>query len=131
MQSGQIGMCQGLFGRVAFFWVEDQKVLQNRADGIFQEEAHAQPGDYTRHLSWKVRSARDRAIRTFHIRVRSKFFQNSGIFARKFKTFGNFQHVLKYRRNSDKISSKSEQKSMKQLKKNEFLQNFTEKCEKV
>ena len=37
-------------------------------------------------------SARDRTIRTLHIRVRSKFFQNSGIFARKFKIFGKFQH---------------------------------------
>ena len=27
-------------------------------------------------LGWKVRSARDRTIRTFHIRVRSKFVQN-------------------------------------------------------
>ena len=44
-----------------------------------------------------------------------QFFQNSGIFARKFKNFGNFQHFLKYRRNSDKISSKSEQKSMKRI----------------
>ena len=42
----------------------------------------------------------------------SEFFQNSGIFARK---FGKFQHFLKYRRNSDKISSKSEQKSMKRI----------------
>ena len=41
--------------------------------------------------------------------VRSEFFQNSGIFARKFKNLRKFQHFLKYRRNSDKISSKSEQ----------------------
>ena len=64
-------------------------------------------------LSWKVRSARDRTIRTFKIRVRSEFFHSSGIVARKFKNFGNFQHFLNYRRNSDKISSKSEQKSVK------------------
>ena len=52
-------------------------------------------------LSRKARSARDRTIRIFHIRVRSKFFQfffNSGIFARKFKKFRIifFQHFRKY-----------------------------------
>ena len=80
----------------------------------------------------QVRSARDRNIRAFQIGVRSEFleseenhekllhrsstrldfFQNSGIFARKFKTFGKFQHFLKYRRNSDKIST-SEQNFIK------------------
>ena len=40
-------------------------------------------------LSWKVRSARDRTIRTFRIGVRSEFFQNQGIFARKFKISEN------------------------------------------
>ena len=60
-------------------------------------------------LSRKVRSARDRTIRTLQIRVRSEFFQNSGIFARKFLNFGKFQHFLKYQRNSERISSKSEQ----------------------
>ena len=48
-------------------------------------------------LSWKVRSARDRSIRTFQIRVRSKFFQNRGDFARihqKSKKFRNVQHFL-------------------------------------
>jgi len=45
------------------------------------------------------------------------FFQNSGIFARKFKISEKIQHLLKYRRNSDKISSRSEQKSMKRIKK--------------
>ena len=68
-------------------------------------------------LSWKVRSARDRTIRTFQIRVRFKFLQNSGIFPRKIKNFGKFQHFLNYRRNSDKILSKSEQKSMKRIQK--------------
>ena len=49
-------------------------------------------------LSWKVRSARDRTIRTLQIGVRSEFFQTSGIFARKFKKDSeNFQHFLKYR----------------------------------
>ena len=50
-------------------------------------------------LSWKVRSARDRTIRTFHIRVRSTLCQNSGLFARirqKSKKFRNFQHFLQY-----------------------------------
>ena len=49
-------------------------------------------------LSWKVRSARDRTIRTFQIRVRSKFSQNRGDFARihqKSKNFRNHvQHFL-------------------------------------
>ena len=42
-----------------------------------------------------------------------------GIFTRKFKNFRKlkFQHFLNYRRNSDKISSKSEQKSVKRIKK--------------
>ena len=76
-------------------------------------------GDPSADLSWKVRSARDRTIRTFQIGVRSAFFQNSEIFARKFNNFGKskFQHFLKYRRNSDKISSKSEQKSPKRIQK--------------
>ena len=49
------------------------------------------------HLSWNVRSARYRTIRTFQIKVRSKFFQNRGDFAgihQKSKTFRNVQHVL-------------------------------------
>ena len=46
-----------------------------------------------------------------------EFFQNSEIFPRKFKNFRKFQHFLNYRRNSDKISSKSEQKSMKRIQK--------------
>ena len=48
-------------------------------------------------LSWKVRSARDRTIRTFHIRFGSKFSQNRGDFARihqKSKNFRNVQHFL-------------------------------------
>ena len=40
-----------------------------------------------------------------------------GIFSRKFKNFRKFQHFLNYRRNSDKISSKSEQKSVKRIQK--------------
>ena len=42
-----------------------------------------------------------------------------GIFPRKFKNFRNFnfQHFLNYRRNSDRISSKSEQKSVKRIQK--------------
>ena len=40
-----------------------------------------------------------------------------GIFPRKFKNFRKFQHFLTYRRNSDKISSKSEQKSVKRIRK--------------
>ena len=54
-----------------------------------------------------------------------------GIFPRKFKNFRKFQHFLNYRRNSDKISSKSEQKSPKEFKNNECLQNFAKKCEKI
>ena len=63
-----------------------------------------------------------------------EFFQNRNFpefFLRKFKKFRKFQHFLNYRRNSDKISSKSEQKSMKSIRNNVFLQNFAEKCEKV
>jgi len=43
-----------------------------------------------------------------------EFFQSRNFpefFLRKFKNFRKFQHFLNYRRNSDKISSKSEQKS--------------------
>ena len=41
-----------------------------------------------------------------------------GIFPRKFKNnFRKIQHFLNYRRNSDKISSKSEQKSLKRIQK--------------
>ena len=40
-----------------------------------------------------------------------------GFFHRKFKNFRKFQHFLNYRRNSDKISSKSEQKSVKRIQK--------------
>ena len=40
-----------------------------------------------------------------------------GILSRKFKNFRTFQHFLNYRRNSDKISSKSEQKSVKRIQK--------------
>ena len=69
-----------------------------------------------RRLGWKVRAARDRTKRTIQIGVRSKFLQNSGIFARKFNKLKKFQHFLKYWRNSDKISSKSEQKSMNIIK---------------
>ena len=45
------------------------------------------------------------------VKIRSKFSPNSVHFVRKFKTFGKFefQHFLNYRRNSDNISSKSEQ----------------------
>ena len=40
-----------------------------------------------------------------------------GILPRKFKIFRKFQHFLNYRRNSDKISSKSERKSSKRIQK--------------
>ena len=64
-------------------------------------------------LNWKVRSARDRTIRTFQIRVWSKLYQNSGNFARKLKKISRiFQHVRKYLRNSDKFSSSPAQNSM-------------------
>ena len=69
-------------------------------------------GRCSNRLSWKVRSARDRTIRTFHIRVRSTFCQNSMHFARKFKKFKIFQHFRTYLRNFDKISSNSEQNSI-------------------
>ena len=73
--------------------------LQNvpRGNGAhFLSDEHGLRVPAVRHLSWKVQSARDRTIRTFRIGVRSEFleskekefFQNSGIFARKFKNFG-------------------------------------------
>ena len=69
--------------------------------------------------------------------LRSEFGQNSFKIQefssenlRKSMNFNSFYHFLEYWRNSDKISSKSEQKSPKTLKKR-FLQNFAEKCEKV
>ena len=43
-------------------------------------------------LSRKARSARDRTIRTFHIRVRSKFCQSSVHFDRKLKNSGFLNH---------------------------------------
>ena len=49
-----------------------------------------------------------------------EFFQNKNFpefFLREFKNFRKFQHFLNYRRNSDKISSKSEQKSVKRIQK--------------
>ena len=73
-----------------------------------------------RYLSWKVRSARDRTIRTFLIGVRSeflesKFFQNSGIFARKFKNLGNFgtfsKTSAKFRQNLIQIWAKINEKN--------------------
>ena len=48
---------------------------------------------------------------------RSEFFQNSGIFARNYNKFRKIQHFLNYWRNSDKTSSKSEQKSPKRIQK--------------
>ena len=51
----------------------------------------------------------------------TEFFQNSGIVARK---FSKFQHFLKYWRNSDKISSKSEQKSLEIIQEYFFSKEF-------
>ena len=48
-------------------------VRNSASPHVESHEARPAPGD----LSWKIRSARDRTIRTFHIRVRSKFCQNS------------------------------------------------------
>ena len=62
----------------------------------------------------KERKGKQTALRERGVR-RSEFFQNSGIFARRFRNFGKFEHFLKYRRNSDQISSESEQKSMKRF----------------
>ena len=49
-----------------------------------------------------------------------EFFQNRNfpeLLFRKFRNFKKIQHFLNYRRNSDKISSKSEQKSVKRIQK--------------
>ena len=95
--------------------------------------------------------------------TRAEFFQNPGIFAKKFKNFRKFQRFLKYRledrledlfeksdmkmengnmgsesskklkccredrQNSDKISSKSEQKSMKRIQKERIFAKFCRK----
>ena len=53
-----------------------------------------------------------------------------GIFTRKFKNFRKFQHFLNYRRISGKISSKSEQKSVKRIKKTN-LKFFAIFCQKM
>ena len=42
----------------------------------------------------QVRSARDRTIRTFHIRLRSKFCQNSMHFARRFQKPGEYFNMF-------------------------------------
>ena len=48
---------------------------------------------YLRLRSWKVRSARDRTIRTFQIRVRSTLCQNSGNLARIHQKSKKFENV--------------------------------------
>ena len=58
-----------------------------------ERDMHFSPGDWGSNLSWKVRSARDRTIRTFQIRVRSKFSQNRGDFARIHQKSKNFRNV--------------------------------------
>ena len=76
-----------------------------------------------RGLSWKVRSARDRTIRTFQIGARSEFFHNNdkiqefSLENSKISEIFNMILSKKYRRNSDQISSESEQKSMKRIQK--------------
>ena len=75
-------------------------------------------------LSWKVRSARNRTRRNIQIGVRSESFQNSGIFARKFKNHRNFQHFLKYRRNSDKFHQHFHQNLSKITEKNSKITKF-------
>ena len=87
-------------------------------------------------LSWKVRSARDRTERTIAIGVRWKFLQNSGIFARKIikkiqkiRKFSTFSKIsAKFRQNFIKIWAEITEKN---LKNDDFLQKFAEKCEKV
>ena len=67
------------------------------------------------------------------IRQNSCKIKNLENFGRKFKKVGKFkfQHFPEYRRNSDKISSKSAQKSPKRIQNDDFLQRFAEKCENV
>ena len=68
-------------------------------------------------LGWKVRSARDRTERTIAIRVRSEFFANSEIFARKFKNFriiSTFSKTsAKFRQTFTKIWAKINEKNKK------------------
>ena len=73
-----------------------------------------------RGASWVERFGR-RGTEPFEPFEPFEFFQNRNfpeIFLRKFKNSRKFQHdFLNYRRNSDKISSKSEQKSVKRIQK--------------
>ena len=48
----------------------------------------------SRYLSWKIRSAMDRTIRTFQIRVRSEFGQNSETSATSFKMSGMIFNIF-------------------------------------
>ena len=59
---------------------------------------------------------------------REESFQNSGIFARKFKNFRNFQHFLKYRLGEIPIKCHQNlsKNHRKELKNNEILQNLPE-----
>ena len=81
-------------------------------------------------LGWKVRSARDRTIRTFPIRVRSKLCQNSGNFARihresiKIKILKHFlEQSAKFRQNFIKIWVKISEKNSKMTNFANFAKN--------
>ena len=81
-----------------------------------------------RRQSWKVRSARDRTIRTIRaIRIPSKF--------RNFPwKIQKFQKIWTFSKNIGEIPIKFHQNLSKnhlKEKNREFLQNFAEKCEKV
>ena len=93
--------------------------LLRRAPGARPEHGEEAPGRrLQRSQGWKVRSATDRTIRTFHIRIRSKFCQNSGKFIKifrkflKFEKFSTFSKVFSeiprnFRQNRCKIRWKS------------------------
>ena len=74
---------------------------------LLEPELKGSIGEGPNHSNYSDRSS----VRILGI----EFFQNSGFFVRKFKEVGKFQHFQKYRRNSDKNSSKSQQKSMERI----------------
>ena len=83
------------------------------------------------HLSWKVRSARDRTIRTFQVGVRSEFRK----FARIHQKFNKIQECSTCSTIFGEIARKCNQNlnkiCWKLFENDEILQTFAEKCEKV
>ena len=110
--------------------VEAGKGPKKRNEFICERLGGNQNPSVAPRLSWKVRSARDRTKRTIQIGVRSEFFQNSRIFARKFKNFGKSKIST-----FSKIFAKSRQIFIKHWAKfNAFFRisvNFATFCRKM